>query len=72
MLKISTNFYKFPGSPNQGCLNGCPTVKITVRMSADVIRTSTRVRIYPEDAVLPTDGFFTIRGCGKNCIRVDP
>jgi hypothetical protein len=34
----------------QGCHNGRPTVKITVRTSA-------RVRIYPTDAVLPADGF---------------
>jgi hypothetical protein len=32
----------------QGCHNGRPTVKITVRTSA---------RVYPADAVLPADGF---------------
>jgi hypothetical protein len=34
----------------QGCHNGRPTLKITVRTSACV-------RVYPEDAVLPADGF---------------
>jgi hypothetical protein len=28
-----------------------------VRMSADVVRTSVHVRVYPADAVLTTDGF---------------
>jgi hypothetical protein len=35
---------------NQGCHNGRFWMKITVR-------TSGRVRIYPADAILPTDGF---------------
>jgi hypothetical protein len=49
----------------QGCLNGRPTVKITVR-------TSTRVRVYPADRFLPSGnaglggaellGFRTIKG----------
>jgi hypothetical protein len=34
----------------QGCHNGRPTVKITVRTSA-------HVRVYPADAVLAVDGF---------------
>jgi hypothetical protein len=37
---------------NQGCHNGSPTVKITVRTSADVVRTSARIRIYPADGFL--------------------
>jgi hypothetical protein len=28
-----------------------------VRTSADVVRTSARVRVYPADAILPADGF---------------
>jgi hypothetical protein len=35
---------------NQGCHNGRPTIKI-------IVQTSTRVRIYPADAVLPADEF---------------
>jgi hypothetical protein len=41
----------------QGCLNGRPTVKITDRTSTDVVRTSTRIRVYPADTILPADGF---------------
>jgi hypothetical protein len=39
----------------QGCLNRRPTVKFTVRTTA-------RVRVYPADAILPANGFYSPRG----------
>jgi hypothetical protein len=41
----------------QGCHNGHFWMKITVRTSVDVVRTSARVRGYSADVVLPVDGF---------------
>jgi hypothetical protein len=41
----------------QGCLNGRPTVKFTVRTSA-------RVCVYPADAILPADGFLPSADAG--------
>jgi hypothetical protein len=54
----------------QGCHNGHPTVKSTVR-------TSTCVRVYPADAVLPADGFLLSADAVKTasaqirCVRAD-
>jgi hypothetical protein len=52
---------------SQGCHNGRPTVKITVRTSACV-------RDYPVDAVLPADGFLpsadAVHGMFKNELNI--
>jgi hypothetical protein len=53
------------GTVNQGCHKGRFSRKITVRTSADVVRTSARIRVYPADAVLPADGFLSFADAVK-------
>jgi hypothetical protein len=48
-----------PGGSRQGCLNGHPTVKFTVRTSACVCN-------YPMDAFLPADAFLPSAPIVKN------
>jgi hypothetical protein len=40
-----------------GCHKGRFWMKITIRTCVDVVRTSARIRVYPADTVLPTEGF---------------
>jgi hypothetical protein len=59
--------------PKQGCHNGRFWMKITVRMSADVVRTFACVRVYPADGFLPSaDAVKTASARARVPVDVDP
>jgi hypothetical protein len=63
----------------QGCQNGRPWIKNTVPdihfvyHSASIVRTASSIRFYAADAVLPVDGFLSVRASGKtSCVQMGP